>query len=69
MSLKAFHLFFITVAIALAFGCGAWGLKGYVSAGGNAGDLGFAIGSFVVGVGLIFYECYVLKEFKNKDIE
>lgn len=66
MSLKAFHLFFITAACALAFGCGVWGLKQYWSAEGGTGDLLFGLGSFVVGVALIAYELYFLK--KNKDM-
>ncbi len=68
MSLKAFHLIFITAATALAFGCGAWGFKGYFSAGGAAGDLAFALGAVVTGAGLIVYERYFVKKLKKKDI-
>ena len=67
MSLKAFHLVFITAACALAFGCGVWGLKQYWSAEGRTGDLLFGLGSFAVGVALIAYERYFLK--KNKDVK
>jgi len=65
MSLKAFHLIFITASCALAFGCGVWGLKNYFGADGKVLDLIFGIGSLAAGVGLVFYERYFLKKFKN----
>ena len=65
MSLKTFHLIFISAASALAFGCGVWGLKNYWSAEGGLVDLLFGLGSLGVGVGLIFYERYFLRKFKN----
>jgi hypothetical protein len=65
MSLKAFHLIFITAACALAFGCGVWALKDYFSAEGRAADLIFGLGSLAAGVGLIVYERYFLKKLKH----
>ena len=65
MSLKAFHVIFITASSALAFGCGVWALKDYFSADGRALDLFFALGSVAAGVGLIVYERYFLKKLKN----
>jgi hypothetical protein len=65
MSLKIFHLVFITAASALAFGCGVWGLKNYWSADGRLVDLLFGLGSLVAGVGLIVYERYFLKKLKH----
>ena len=65
MSLKAFHLIFITASCALAFGCGVWGLKDFFSPNGRASDLVFGLGSLVVGVGLILYERYFLKKLKR----
>ena len=65
MSLKAFHVIFITASSALAFGCGVWALKDYFSADGRALDLLFALGSVAAGVGLIVYERYFLKKLKN----
>ena len=65
MSLKAFHLIFITAASALAFGCGIWGLKSYFFSDGKLLELLFGLGSLACGVGLIFYERYFLKKFKN----
>jgi multisubunit Na+/H+ antiporter MnhC subunit len=61
MSLKAFHLIFIIVSIALAFGFGVW-----LALQGGLMNVIFAVLSFGAGVGLIFYERYFLK--KTKDI-
>ncbi|HEY5914777.1 MAG TPA: hypothetical protein VJA21_29655 [Verrucomicrobiae bacterium] len=65
MSLKAFHLVFITAATALAFGCGIWGLKEYWSPDGRPLHLVFGLGSLVTGAGLILYERYFLKKSKG----
>lgn len=65
MSLKTFHLIFITAAIALAFGCGVWGFKEYWAPEGRLFHLLFGIGSIASGVGLIFYERYFLKKLKK----
>jgi hypothetical protein len=66
MSLKAFHVVFITAASALAFGCGVWGLKDFWSPEGRIRDLLFGLGSLAAGVGLVLYERYFLK--KNKGV-
>jgi len=65
MSLKAFHVIFITASSALAFGCGVWELKNYFSADGRGLDLVFGIAALAAGVGLIIYERYFLKKLKN----
>ena len=65
MSLKAFHLVFITASSALAFGFAVWELKNYWSPTGSLGDLLFGLGSLLAGVGLIVYERYFLKKLKN----
>jgi hypothetical protein len=65
MSLKAFHVLFITASSALAFGCGVWGLRDFFSAQGRASDLIFGLGSLAVGIGLILYERYFLKKLKR----
>ena len=65
MSLKTFHIIFITASSALAFGCGVWELKNFFSAEGAAWDLISGLGSLAAGVGLIIYERYFLKKFKN----
>jgi hypothetical protein len=66
MSLKAFHLLFITAATALAVGCAIWGLKAYFSEGGRGSDLAFGLGSIAVSVGLVLYERYFLKKLKRE---
>jgi hypothetical protein len=64
MSLKAFHLIFITAASLLAFWFGAWMLRAY-AAEGLAGDLIYGIASLVVGLGLLVYEGFFIKKLKN----
>ena len=66
MSLKAFHLVFITAAIVLAFGFGAWLLKGYFSPEGRVWNLVFGLVSVALGAGLIVYERDFLK--KTNDV-
>jgi hypothetical protein len=65
MSLKAFHVIFISVSCALALGFGVWELKEYFSADGRVLDLVFGLGAFGAAIGLIFYERYFLKKLKN----
>jgi hypothetical protein len=65
MSLKAFHVVFITASSALAFGFGVWELRSYWSAIGVLQDLLFGLGSLLAGVGLIIYERFFLKKLKN----
>ena len=65
MSLKAFHVVFITAACALAFGCGIWEVKNFFSTDGRALDLIFGLAALGAGVGLIFYERYFLRKLKD----
>ena len=65
MSLKAFHIVFITASILLAFGFGAWLFNSF-AASGNLLSLLFGLVASAVGVGLIFYERQFLK--KTRDI-
>jgi hypothetical protein len=65
MSLKAFHVIFITASSALAVGFGIWALKNYLGPDGHRADMLIAIGSFLCGIGLIVYEGYFLKKLKN----
>ena len=65
MSLKAFHVVFITASSALAFGFAVWELKDYWSPDGRGADLAFGVGSVVVGVALLIYERYFLRKLKN----
>ena len=64
MSLKAFHIVFVTASIILALGFGIWSMVNYFQ-GGTVGDLLFGIGSLGVSVALVFYERYALKKLKN----
>jgi len=64
MSLKAFHLVFVTASVLLAFGCAAWSLMNYFEAK-RAADLVFGVCSAVIGLGLIFYGRYFLKKLKH----
>ena len=66
MSLKAFHVVFITAASALAFGFGVWLLREYRGETGAAGDLIGGVASLVAGVGLLVYERFFLKKLKNE---
>jgi hypothetical protein len=64
MSLKAFHLVFITASVLLAFGFAAWSLVNF-SDGRRLADLGFGLGSTALGVGLVIYGRYFLKKLKH----
>ena len=64
MSLKAFHVIFITAASLLAFGLGVWMLRTYNEVG-SSGDLIYGIVSLVVGLGLAVYEGFFLKKLRN----
>ena len=65
MSLKAFHVVFITASSALAVGFGVWALKNYFSPEGRWLDMAMAAASFAVGIALIVHERYFLKKLKN----
>lgn len=64
MSLKAFHVVFITAASALAFGFGVWMLRAW-QAEHLTRDLVFGVGSLLAGIGLVVYEGYFLKKLKG----
>jgi hypothetical protein len=64
MSLKAFHIVFVTASIVLALLFGIWSLLNYFHEGTQS-DLLFGIGSFAVGAALVFYERYALKKLKD----
>ncbi len=65
MSLKAFHLIFITAACALALGFGIWELRDYWSAQGRPANLVMGLCSFAALVALVLYERYFLKKTKD----
>ncbi len=65
MSLKAFHIVFISSAILLALGIGAWALDTYFSGAGSRGYLFSGLASLGTAVGLGVYGVYFLKKLKN----
>ena len=65
MSLKTFHLVFITASCLLAFGFGIYALNHYWSGEGGVMDLVLGLCSFAAVVGLILYERYFLKKLKK----
>lgn len=64
MSLKAFHIAFITLSSLMCFGCGAWGLAQYTGSH-NMNHLLFAIAGLLGGIGLIIYGVRFLKKLKG----
>lgn len=57
MSLKAFHLIFVTLLTSLSFGCAAWA---FLSGSPVWGALGV-----ITGILVIVYGVYFLKKLKN----
>jgi hypothetical protein len=66
MSLKAFHIFFITLSVLLCLGFGAWCLgSDYAHDRAAYTVAGFL--SFALGVILVLYEVIFLKKFKEHE--
>ena len=57
MSLKAFHLIFVTLLTSLSFGCAAWAFQ--------AGSPLWGVTSIAAGIIVIVYGVYFLKKLKN----
>ena len=55
MSLKFFHIFFISLSTVLSLWFGIWCLRVHYQAGGSLGYLLAAIASFVAGALLVYY--------------
>jgi hypothetical protein len=64
MSLKAFHVVFISASVLLAFGFAAWCLGGSPPAAGGERLLA-ALVSAAVGLGLAGYEVWFLKKMRR----
>ncbi len=64
MSLKAFHLIFVTALTSLAFGCSAWKFKTFAADRANL-DLALAIAALLGGIAVIVYGKYFLKKLKH----
>ncbi len=65
MSLKAFHIVFITASTLLAIGFGMWSFRQYLTPEGTPGDLLYALGSAFAAVALLVYGRYFLRKLKN----
>jgi hypothetical protein len=68
MSLKAFHIFFITISVLLCLGFGAWCLSSDYAHGRAAYTAAGCI-SFGLGVVLVAYEIVFLRKFRDLDKE
>lgn len=64
MSLKAVHLFFVTVLTTLCCGLGVSRLRAYLAIGERA-DFWWSIGAFVTAVAVLVYGRYFLKKLKQ----
>ena len=57
MSLKAFHLIFVTLFTALSFGCAAWAFQ--------SGSVLWGVTAVFAGIFVIIYGVYFLKKLKS----
>lgn len=64
MSLKAFHVFFVTICLIFSIGIGVWGVREY-RLNGETQSLAFGIGSFVAAVVLTVYGLWFIKKLRN----
>lgn len=65
MSLKAFHVLFVTVCVVLALGFGVWAVYDYKKTG-EVGSLIVGVVSVLIGFALIAYGRWFLR--KNKGV-
>jgi hypothetical protein len=65
MSLKAFHVIFITLSSLMLFGFGAWMVRAYRGPEGATSDLVWAVLALMAAVGLLVYEGFFLKKLRN----
>ncbi len=64
MSLKAFHIVFITLSTLLTLGFGFWGVEDWRRSG-NSWHLGLGIGSFGAAVVLVVYGRWFLRKLRR----
>lgn len=64
MSLKAFHVVFISLSILMSLGVGGWGIQSFVT---DSNTVGIIVGSFflVLGIALGYYEMRFIRKFKH----
>jgi hypothetical protein len=65
MSLKAFHIIFVTCSVLLCFGFGTWCVAQFMDDRG-ALYLIAAVGGYAAGAGLIRYGIVILRKLKNE---
>ncbi|MDX1741276.1 MAG: hypothetical protein R3178_08290 [Rhodothermales bacterium] len=65
MSLKAFHIVFITLSTLLAIGFGFSSYHDYQMHGGGALSMSLAVAGFVAAIGLVIYGVWFLKKLKD----
>jgi hypothetical protein len=65
MSLKAFHIFFISLASLMTLGCGVWSLRNYFSPEPRAWQLWFGLGALLISAALMLYGRSFLKKMKG----
>lgn len=61
MSLKAFHVFFVTVATLGALAFGVWALRGW-SGSGDGSLLFYGVASLAMAAGLVVYGRWFLRK-------
>lgn len=64
MSLKAFHVVFVSASILLTLGVGVWALNRWFQEGGNL-NLALGAGSLLSAIALGVYGRYFLKKLKH----
>ena len=65
MSLKNFHIFFISLSTLLCFGYGLWELRSYLGSNGTGTQPLLGIPALVLGVVLIVYGVKVFQKLKT----
>lgn len=65
MSLKGFHIVFITFSTLLAFGCGVWCLWVHSLAPEESSYIVGAVFSFAAAVVLVVYGCWFWRKMKR----
>ncbi len=64
MSLKAFHIFFIVVSMALCVGFGVWTTQDFAQSGSWV-NLSLGVGSFIGSILLACYGVWFLRKLKG----
>jgi hypothetical protein len=67
MSLKAFHIVFISISTLFSFGMGVWWINQFLSGEGGRSDVVLGSLAMVGGIALLVYGKYFLKKLKNID--